>query len=86
MPCSLVYLDECMHADLARRLRLRGFNVETAYEHHMAGATDADQLAYATRHRAIIVTHDSRHFRALHLRLRPHCGHAVPPEGGLTGK
>ncbi len=50
----------------------------------MAGASDAEQLAYATRHGAIIVTYNLRHFRALHLHTRPHGGIVALPDSPLT--
>jgi predicted nuclease of predicted toxin-antitoxin system len=78
-----VYLDECIRARLAVRLRLRGFNVTTAISQGMAGASDAQQLAYATSREAVIVTYNSRHFRALHLRVRPHGGIVTLPDSLL---
>jgi len=80
MPRPLVYLDECMRASLAVRLRLRGFDIETAQAHDMVGITDIEQLAYATSRGALIVTYDRRHFRSLSFRVRSHGGIVTLPD------
>jgi hypothetical protein len=49
----------------------------------MDGASDAQQLAYATSREAIIITYNSRHFRALHLYVRPHGGIIILPDSLL---
>ncbi len=80
MPRPLVYLDECVRASLAVRLRLRGFAIETAQAHGMVGITDIEQLAYATSRGAMIVTYDRRHFRPLSFRVRSHGGIVTLPD------
>ena len=84
MARPLVYLDECVHILLAARLRRRGFAVFTAHERGMTGASDAEQLAYATQHDALILTHDIRHYRSLHFRVRIHGGIGLLPDASLA--
>lgn len=83
MPRPSIYLDECVRVRLALRLRLRGFDVTTARDQGMDGASDAQQLAYATGREAMIVTYDSQHFRLLHLHIRPHGGIIILPDSSL---
>ncbi len=83
MARPLIYLDECVRIVLAARLRLRGFDVETAREHGMIGISDAKQLVYATNRGAIIVTYDRRHFRSLSFRMRLHGGIVTMPDAPL---
>ncbi len=83
MPRPLVYLDECVHTGLAVRLRLRGFDVMTAQNQNMTSASDAEQLVYATRRGAMIVTYNVRHFRSLNIRVRPHGGIVTLPDSPL---
>src|SRR4051812_39340255 len=84
MARPLVYLDECVHVKLAPQLRRRGFTVITAHERGMAGASDAEQLRYSTSLDALIVTHDVRHYRTLHFRVRIHGGIALLPDASLA--
>lgn len=77
MPKPLVYRDECVRTRLAVRLRLRGFDVITAREAGTVGMSDVQQLAYATGRDAILITYNFRHYRALHMRMRPHGGIAL---------
>jgi hypothetical protein len=49
----------------------------------MIGASDADQLRYATGRNAIIVTHDARDFRLLSIRTPLHSGIATLPYASL---
>ena len=83
MPRPRVYLDECMHVGLTGLLRLRGFDVTTAHDQGMISASDAEQLAYATHLGAVIVTYNVRHYRTLHLRMRPHGGIVILPDSPL---
>ncbi len=70
-----VYFDECVNSYLAIRLRHRGFIVTTARDARMAGKTDAEQLAYATRIDAMLVSYDSLDYRRLHRdRAAAHSG------------
>lgn len=66
MPRPAIYFDECVNWYLAIRLRHRGFIVTTARDARMAGKTDAEQLAYATRIDAMLVSYDSLDYRRLH--------------------
>lgn len=49
----------------------------------MTSASDAEQLAFATRRGAMIVTHNVRHFRPLNFRIRPHGGIVTLPDSPL---
>src|SRR6476469_5634240 len=74
MPRPAVYFDECVNWYLAVRLRQRGFSVTTARDARMAGTSDAEQLAYATRIDAILVSYDSLDYRRLHRANMAHGG------------
>jgi predicted nuclease of predicted toxin-antitoxin system len=60
-----LYLDEDVSVALAALLRGRGFRVTTTQEAGLVGATDAEQLAFATSHGSAILTHNRVHFEAL---------------------
>jgi hypothetical protein len=49
----------------------------------MTSVSDAEQLAYATRREAVIVTYNVRHFRSLSNRMRPHGGVVTLPDSPL---
>ena len=74
MPRPDVYFDECMNWYLAVRLRQRGFSVTTVRDARMTGTTDAEQLAYATRIDAMLVSYDSLDYRRLHRINAAHSG------------
>ncbi len=59
---------------LAVRLRQRGFSVTTARDARMTGKTDTEQLAYATRIDAMLVSYDSLDYRRLHRISAAHSG------------
>jgi hypothetical protein len=67
MVAPAAYLDECVDHDLVDGLRLRRFTVTSAREQGQAnrGATDEDQLVFATARDFVLVTFNERHFRAL---------------------
>lgn len=71
-------LDEDVHFDLARALRLRGFDVAHAQELHRKGRSDAEQLQYAVSEGRCLVTYNVRDFVLLHREYtasgRSHCG------------
>lgn len=83
MPIPIVYMDECVRIPLAARLRLRGFTVFTARDEGLAGVSDTEQLAYATRRGWLIVSHNTRDFMRLHRRVRIHTGIALFPSTNL---
>jgi hypothetical protein len=66
MPRPSVYLDECVNKRLVIRLHWRGFQAITAGEVGLLEASDEVQLAYAARHGLLLITHNKRHFGALH--------------------
>jgi hypothetical protein len=84
MTAPPVYLDECVDCELAPRLVQRGFVVTTAAAQGMVGASDEEQLAYATQHDWVILTHNRRHFQREHHEYvrqhRPHSGIIILPQ------
>lgn len=66
MPRPPVYLDECVSKRLVIRLRWRGFQVTTANEVGLLEASDDRQFAYAAQYGLLLITHNKRHFIALH--------------------
>ncbi len=74
MPSPTVYFDECANWYLAVSLRQRGFSVTTARDARMTGTSDAEQLAYATRVDAILLSYDSLDYRRLHRTTKAHGG------------
>lgn len=66
MPRPSVYLDECVSKRLVIRLRWRGFHVTTAGEVGLLEASDDVQFAYAAQRDLLLITHNKRHFIALH--------------------
>ncbi|MCC7370952.1 MAG: DUF5615 family PIN-like protein [Chloroflexi bacterium] len=85
MALPAVYLDECVDHDLVAALRWRGYAVTSALEQGRAnvGETDEAQLAYAAEHGWMLLTHNERHFRALHVayvqQARDHGGLIIMP-------
>jgi hypothetical protein len=79
------YLDECVRQRLVIPLRARGITITSAREARTSGDDDAAQLAYATQHDLLLITHDTRGFRRLHASYlrqgRPHGGIALVPYG-----
>ena len=67
------HLDEHVSPAVAAGLRLRGIDATTANEAGLGGASDAEQLAFASRAGRVMVTHD-RHFTQLHAEGEPHSG------------
>lgn len=61
-----VYLDEDVHKRLAQALRLRGFDVVSAYEVGHQQVDDKDHLAYAADQNRAIVTFNIPDFVRLH--------------------
>lgn len=73
-----LYLDEDLSPVIARILRKRGVDVQSAHEVGMIGASDDEQLDYAAREGRAVVTRNARDFRRVaHQRIReqrPHAG------------
>lgn len=63
-----LYLDEDVHGLLAALLRARNISVETTQESNMLGESDEDQLTYAIKSKAALVTHNRVDFENLHTR------------------
>ncbi len=53
-----LYLDEDIHGLLAPLLRAKSIPVETTQESKMLGKSDAEQLEYAIKSNAVLVTHN----------------------------
>jgi predicted nuclease of predicted toxin-antitoxin system len=83
MPPQIVYMDECVRLSLAARLRQRGFTVRTARDEGLAGFSDRQQLAYATRQGWLIVSHNTRDFMRLHRQIPIHTGIILLPSTNL---
>ncbi len=69
----LLYLDEHVAKAVCDGLRLRGLDVLTVGEAGQTGASDADQLAFATLKGRVLVTRDADYLR-LHAAGRAHAG------------
>ena len=63
---AALYLDENIDVLVAAVLRARGFDVVTTHERHKTGASDPDQLSFATAEARCIVTHNRDDFVLLH--------------------
>ena len=63
-----VYLDEDVSVVVAHMLGARGFSVLTTRDAGRLGATDVEQLEYASRHGMTLVTHNRVDFEELHKR------------------
>ena len=60
-----LYLDEDVDVLLADLLKARGFDVLTTLAAQRLGATDAEQLAFATSVQRTLLTHNRVHFEQL---------------------
>ncbi len=60
-----LYLDEDVSVLVGDLIRARGFTVLTTYEAGRAGASDADQLQFASSQRHVLLTHNRRDFETL---------------------
>ena len=73
-----LYLDEDVDVLVATLLRSRGFRATTVQQAKQRGRTDSQQLDYATRQRAAILTHNRTDFEDLAREYfeqeRFHCG------------
>ncbi len=78
-----LYLDEDLSPVIARILRERGVDAQSAHEVGMIGASDAEQLDYGARDGRAVVTRNTRDFRRLARERireqRPHAGIIVCP-------
>jgi len=69
-----LYTNENVSHRVAERLRDRGHDVETVAEKGFSARPDEDVLAHALDTQRIIVTHNRRHFKALHNTCPDHFG------------
>ena len=60
-----LYLDEDVDVLLAALVRARGFDAVTTLEAERRGATDLDQLEFATQQRFTLLTHNRADFEEL---------------------
>lgn len=58
-------MDECVSPLLAGWLRQQGWDVLTAHEAQMVGASDEEHLAFATQQERILLTFNARDFKQL---------------------
>ena len=61
-----LYLDEDVDARLAEALQRRGYDIETTVIAGLLEVSDEQQLAYAVSQRRALVTHNIKHFPAMH--------------------
>jgi hypothetical protein len=61
-----LYLDENVSGQLDHALRASGYDVWMTDRLGRKGASDVDQLSFASANRWIVVTYDVRHFELLH--------------------
>jgi predicted nuclease of predicted toxin-antitoxin system len=79
-----LYLDEQVDPDVARGLRRYDIDVLTPQEAHRLGATDPEQLEYATRLGRTIFTQDEDYLRLAAVGVR-HAGIAYVHQGASIG-
>lgn len=70
-----LYLDEDVHADVSSGLRRRGFDVITTLEAKLLGASDEEQLRFATAAGRSLFTFNRGDFVQLHARTLAQGGH-----------
>ena len=63
-----VYLDEDVSVVVGDMLEARGFSIVTTRDAGRLGATDIEQLEYASSHGKTLVTHNRVDFEELHKR------------------
>ena len=73
-------LDDHIPSAVARALRRRGIDVETAAEAGLISAPDREQLSYAHAAGRVFVTHDPDFLR-LHRQRQQHAGIAYCEQG-----
>ncbi len=82
-----LYLDEDVYQAVAVGLRRRGFDVKSTAEAGRQGATDEEQLQFASSERRAIFTFNRGNFARLHgdwlSEGRRHCGIVVSPQVGV---
>jgi len=61
-----VYTDADIAADLAGKIRARGYDAVSAFEKGQRYLDDEPQLEYANSEGRAILTHNQRHFEPLH--------------------
>jgi predicted nuclease of predicted toxin-antitoxin system len=73
-----IYLDENVHALIAKIIRSHGFKATTTHDAGRKGASDAEQLEYANEQGFVILTHDRTDFEKLAAEYfvsgKNHCG------------
>lgn len=73
-----LYLDEDVSVLVADLVRAHGFDVLTTREAKNLGQSDREQLAFATTHARVVLTHNRIDFERLHTETlqsaRPYAG------------
>ena len=84
MPMEIKYhLDESVANAVANGLEHRGIDVTTSRTTGLIGASDLEQLEYATREERVLVTHDDDFLR-IHATGAEHAGIAYAHQKRLT--
>ena len=82
-----LYTDEDVYAEVARQIRMRGYDVISTFEAKNEGLEDHQQLAYAISQGRTILTHNTADFESLHQQYqrtnREHFGIVVSPQIGV---
>ncbi len=78
-----VYTDEDVHAKLAEKIRVRGFDAVSTFEKGNDTLQDEEQLEYAASQGRAILTHNQQDFAPLHEKWqrekREHAGIILSP-------
>ena len=64
-----IYLDEDVHNLIAHALVLRDWDARTTVEAGLSGASDLQQIQFATANRSAIVSYNSSDFPRLHYEI-----------------
>jgi hypothetical protein len=84
MPRLPLYLDECVDQGVAPLVAGRGFDITTARDVGVIRVSDGVQLAYATAHDRLLISHNNLDFRRLHRQSSQHAGILIVPTGERT--
>ncbi|MFB6215135.1 MAG: DUF5615 family PIN-like protein [Candidatus Bipolaricaulia bacterium] len=82
-----IYTDEDVTNSVAKALKRRGLKAWTTPEKDNRGLTDIEQIKYATKLKACLLTHNVEDFPRIHYRIRKsgdtHSGIIVAKQGPI---